>query len=198
MRRKLGLNKLKPLLRAVSFTSKDARLRNVSSALLAYYVHLGVIRRIGHGVYRGVNTDIDTDFRFEDLIEAIRKVKSGVICLISALSLYHLTEEIPRQHWIAIRNSTRHRGVDDIKIVRMRNLVLGKTTIKIDGVQCDIFDRERTIVDSFRYLSLETALKALKFALEKKGREKIDFIKIQQYAKILHVKIEPYILAMMI
>lgn len=198
MKQKTTQQKLKPLLQCISFTAKDAQRLGISSALLAYYVKLRVIYRIGHGVYRGSEARTSVDFRFEDLVEAVQKVQGGVICLISALSLYELTEEIPRQHWLAIKNSTRHRGSGEIKIVRMRNILLGKTQIKIGEVECDIFDRERTIVDSFRYLSRETALKALKFALEKKGDEKIDFIKIQKYAKMLHVKIEPYILAMTI
>ncbi len=55
-----------------------------------------------------------------------------------------------------------------------------------------IFDRERTIVDAFRYLGRETTLKALKIALTKRGSEKVDIEKIRQYAKKLRIKIEPY------
>lgn len=198
MNRKSAIKKLGSLLQAVSFTSKQAGLRGVSAALLSYYVKLQIIHRIGHGIYRGSKAIGCDDFRFEDLVDAMQKVHGGVICLVSALSLYNLTEEIPRQHWIAIRNSTHHRATMDIKIVRMRNIKLGRTTIKIGDVKCNIFDRERTIVDAFRFLGRETALKALKFSLEKKGREKIDFGKMQEYAIKLHVKIEPYILAMIV
>lgn len=82
------------------------------------------------------------------------------------------------------------------KIVRMRNLSLGKTKIKIGNVTLAIFNRERTIVDAFRYLSRETALKALKIALTKKGSDKIDIEKIRKYARKLRVKIEPFLIAM--
>jgi len=191
-----SLKKLKPLLRVASFTSVDARASGVSSALLAYYIKLHAIERIGRGIYRGVDAPICDDFRFEDLVLAMRKVSGGVVCLVSALTLYDLTEEMTRQHWIAIKNSTRHRATPDIKIVRMRNLGLGVTTIKIGHAKLPIFDRERTIVDAFRYLSLETALKALKLGTEKKGLDKIDLIKMKKYAKILRVNIEPYIMAM--
>ncbi len=66
-----------------------------------------------------------------------------------------------------------HRAMPTTKVVRMRNLTLGKTTIKIGNITLPIFDRERTIVDAFRYLGRETALKALKVALTKKGPEKM-------------------------
>lgn len=196
MKPKNALEKLKPLLSASSFTSEEARLRGVSSSTLAYYVKQNELTRIGHGIYRGANAPVIDDFRWEDLIEAMQRVKEGVICLISALSLYHLTEEMPSQHWIAIRNDTVHRAMPSTKVVRMRNLTLGKTKIKIGNVTLPIFDQERTIVDAFRYLGREAALKALKTALTKKGSEKINIEKIRLYAKKLRVKIEPFLIAM--
>jgi len=196
MKLKNALEKLKPLLRAPSFTSGEAHLRGVSSSTLAYYVKQNELTRIGHGIYRGANAPTPTDFRWEDLIEAMQRVKEGVICLTSALSLYHLTEEMPSQHWIAIRNETIHRAMPTTKVVRMRNLTLGKTTIKVGNVTLPIFDRERTIVDAFRYLGRETALKALKIALTKRGTEKINVEQIRKYAKKLRIKIEPFLIAM--
>lgn len=196
MKPKNALEKLKPLLKAPSFTSEEARLHGVSSSTLAYYVKQHELTRIGHGVYRGANAPVADDFRWEDLIEAMQRVKEGVICLTSALSLYHLTEEMPSQHWIAIRNDTVHRAMPTTKVVRMRNLTLGKTTIKVGNITLPIFDRERTIVDAFRYLGRETALKALKVALAKRGNEKVDVEKIRQYAKKLRIKIEPFLIAM--
>jgi len=196
MKPKNALEKLKPLFDAPSFTSKEARLHGVSSSTLAYYVKQHELTRIGHGIYRCANTSVADDFRWEDLIEAMQRVKEGVICLTSALSLYDLTEEMPSQHWIAIRNNTVHRAMPNTKVVRMRNLILGKTTIKIGDITLPIFDRERTIVDAFRYLGREAALKALKIALTKKGFEKINIEKIRQYAKKLRIKIEPFLIAM--
>ncbi len=196
MKPKNALAKLKPLLNAPSFTSEEARFYGVSSSTLAYYVTQNELTRIGHGIYRGANAPVVDDFRWEDLIEAMQRAKEGVICLTSALSLYQLTEEMPSQHWIAIRNETVHRAMPGTKVVRMRNLTLGRTTIKIGNVTLSIFDRERTIADTFRYLGRETALKALKIALTKKGCEKINVEKIRQYAKKLRIKIEPFLIAM--
>lgn len=196
MREKKALDKLQTLLSAYSFTSKEAHQLGVSSATLAYYVKNGELVRIGHGIYRGVNAPVTADFRYEDLIEAVLRTKNGVICLITALILYELTDEMPSQHWIAISHDTIHRYTPPTRIVRMRNVTLGKTTIKIDNIILPIFDRERTIVDAFRYLGRETALKALRDALHLKGPKKISIAKLMQYAKQLRVNIDPYILAM--
>lgn len=189
-------SRLSKLLTAPSFTSKEAKKNGVSSANLAYYVKQNKVKRIGHGVYRGMNAPVVSLFQWDDLAEAVHRVTNGVICLTSALCLYDLTEEMPSRHWIAIKHGTSHRATSTTKIVRMRNIELGKTTIKLGKITLPIFDRERTIVDAFRYLGRETALKALKSALMKKQRKKIDIEKIRKYAKKLRVNIEPFLIAM--
>jgi len=195
MRNKTALRKIDSLLKHPSFNSQDAKTCGVSSATLSHYVKTGELVRLGRGIYRKTGAHIVEDFRWEDLVEAVQKTKDGVICLMSALALYEITEEVPREYWIAIKHSTRHRAGPSTKTVRMRNMELGRTTINMSGVVLAIFDQERTIIDTFKYLSKETAIKALRFGLKKRGPNKIDLQKIQEYAKILRVKIEPYLLA---
>jgi hypothetical protein len=74
---------------------------------------------------------------------------------------------------------------------------LGKTEIEVEGVKIPIFDRERTIIDAFRLLSRETAIKALKAAVSKGGKNRIDFVKLQAYAKKLRFNIAPYLMSIM-
>jgi predicted transcriptional regulator of viral defense system len=109
--------------------------------------------------------------------------------------VYDLTEEIPRQHWIGIRHGTSARRSRQIKIIRFRNFDLGKTEIKLEGTSIPIFDRERTIVDAFRLLSREIAIKALKLAIAQGGKNRIDLIKLEAYAKKLQVDIVPYLMS---
>ena len=72
---------------------------------------------------------------------------------------------------------------------------LGKTVYDFGDFKLPIFDRERTIIDAFRLLDKEVAIKALRMGLRKKGEARLDLEKLKVYAKILRVKIEPYILA---
>ena len=197
MQSKSALTKLAPLLKKPSFTSSEARELGVSSANLAYYVKKDELLRIGHGVYRAIDAPTIEDFRWEDLVHTVAKIKQGVICLTTALAIYELTDETPRRHWIAIPNETSHQADAKTKIVRLRNIELGKMTIEFDGVSLPIFDRERTIVDAFRFLSKETAIKALRNGLRRQASSKISVSKLREYAKILHVKIEPYLLGVL-
>jgi predicted transcriptional regulator of viral defense system len=195
MRPKSCLQALTPLLNKPYFTASEARAIGVSSAVLSHYVKAGQLKRIRRGVYQGVNYQNSDSFRWSDLVEAVYSVPGGVVCLISALAIYELTEEIPRQHWIGIRHGTSARSSPQIKIFRFRNLELGKTEIELEGVLISIFDRERTIMDAFRLLSREIAIKALRMALAKGGKNRLDLVKLEVYAKKLRFNITPYLLS---
>lgn len=195
MRPKICLLTLSPLLKKGFFTSKEARALGVSSSVLSHYVKTGKLKRMSRGLYQGTDYENPSFTPWDDLSEAVHSISGGVVCLISALAIYDLTEELPRQHWIGIRHGTSARSTRQIKIVRFRNLELGKTEIEIDGIFIPIFDRERTIVDAFRLLSRETAIKALKMATAKGGKNRLDLIKLEVYAKKLRFNITPYLLS---
>lgn len=195
MRPQAYLQSLTPLLNQPSFSSKEAQLLGVSAAVLAHYVKTGKLRRIRRGVYQAIDYQNPGAFRWLDLIEAVHSINGGVVCLISALAVYDLTEEIPRQHWIGIRHGTSARSSRQIKIIRFRDIHLGKVEIDLEGARIPIFDRERTIVDAFRLLSRETAIKALKSAVAQGGKNRIDLIKLETYAKKLQFDISPYLLS---
>jgi len=196
MRNSKNLRAIQKLLIRPFFTAAEAKERGVSAALLGYYVKIGQIRRLGRGIYQGSNYQCSSEnFKWEDLIDVVNSVPNGVICLISALAIYEITDEIPRQHWIAISHSTSINRGTKVKIVRLRNMNLGRTMINLAGVHTPIFDLERTIIDAFRLLSQETAIKALKMALSPKSRVRLNLRKLQAYAKKLKFNISPYLIS---
>jgi predicted transcriptional regulator of viral defense system len=185
---------LKDLFARPIFSASEARKAGIHPSRLSYYVKTNRIERIGHGAYRGVDSFVDADFQWEDLIVIAKSIPQGVVCLISALALYELTDEIPREHWIAVPHSTTAPKREHTRIVRMRDITTGKTTHMIGRETVVIFDRERTIVDAFRYLSKEIAIKALKAAASGLTRTKLDIKSLQKYAKQFGLNLEPYIL----
>ena len=194
MRHAESLKTLKKLLQKPFFTSVEAKALGVHPSVLSYYVKTNQLQRVRRGIYRDPNAP-EIHSQWSDLIEAAQSVSGGVICLTSALAIYGLTEDIPRAHWIAVANTTSAHSKRPIKIIRMRNIRLGQTTINIEGINVKIFDRERTIVDAFRQLSKETAIKALKMGITPSTSPKLDLRKLQSYAKTLRVNIAPYVIA---
>ena len=71
----------------------------------------------------------------------------------------------------------------------------GRTEVELEGTKIPIFDRERTIIDAFRLLSRETAIKALKAAIAKGGKNRIDLVKLQEYAKKLRFNITSFLMS---
>lgn len=151
-------------------------------ACLFLFKGKGRIERVSRGMYKIKDIDFDSDFEWEDLAIVALSISNSVICLISALCYYGLTDEIMREFWIAIPHATTAPVRENAHIVRMRNISFGQTTIKIGNQKLKIFGRERTIIDAFRYLDKETALKALQAYLKSKDA-KPDIDKLLKYAK---------------
>lgn len=190
------LTKIKRLLHKASFTASEARELGVSASLLSYYVNKGDIERLSHGVYQGTATERkEVPFEWEDLIAMIESIPNGKVCLISALAIYELTDEIPRRYWIAIPHRQFAPRRPRVKIVRMRDMKTGSTRIRLGGAIINIFDKERTIIDAFRFLAPETAIKALKIYLSGKYG-KADLVKLRKYSLKLKTPIEKYVEAL--
>jgi predicted transcriptional regulator of viral defense system len=188
------LEKLRPLRKKPYFTVSEAESLGVYASLLAYHSRQGRIERVGKGVYRFPDSGADIPINWEDLIVAATSIPDGIVCLISAIAIYELADQLPRQHWIAVPHSSRAPRREKVRIVRMRNAELGATTTKLGDAHVRIFDRERTVIDVFRYLDKEIAIKSLKAYLQ--GREKghkPDLRKLDSYAKSLRVSIAAYV-----
>ncbi len=177
------------------FSSEEGRKVGIPSRMLAYFCTKGQIERVSRGMYKTKSLNFDADFEWEDLAVTSLSIPNGVICLISALCYYGLTDEIMREFWIAVPHATTSPSRTNTHIVRMRNISFGQITIEIGNQKLKIFDRERTIVDSFRYLDKETALKALQAYLKRSKIRQPDIDKLLRYAKKLRVDLAPYISA---
>lgn len=186
---------LQALSQKTVFSSAEGRAAGIPSRMLAYFCAMGQIERVSRGIYKINKVDFDSEFEWEDLAVTALSIPTGVICLISALCFYGLTDEIMREYWIAIPHATTSPSRANARIVRMRNISFGQTTVKIGNQTFKIFDQERTVVDSFRYLDKETALRALQNYLNTSKDRKPDIDKLLRYAKRLRVDITPYILA---
>lgn len=185
---------LKKLLAQPLFSAAEARKLGIHPSCLSYYAKINLIERISRGVYRGIESQVKADFQWEDLILISKSIPTGIVCLISALAIYDLTDEMPRQHWIAIPHATTAPKRHNTRFIRMRDMSTGKIRYTLGKETIHIFNQERTIVDAFRYLSKEVAIKALKEA-SKSGREnKLNFKKLQKYAKVFQIDLSPYIL----
>lgn len=187
---------LQNLLKKPFFTGREAKDCGINSSRLTYYVKKGVIERVSRGVYRNPHVKNDAPLEWQDLLEAAQSIPDGTICLVSALNYYGMTVEIQRKFWIAIPHSAGALKRPNAKILRMRNLKLGRVSLKLGPYRTFIFDRERCVIDAFRYLSRESAIRILKEYLKPTKERKPDLPKLGRYGKALRVEISPYLEAL--
>lgn len=182
------------LLKKPVFLASEARDMGVHPSKLSYYVKRNYLERIGRGAYRSTQIEYPMDWPWEELVILAKSVPKSVVCLVSALAIYELTDEIPRVCWLAIPHATSVPKREHTRFIRMRDMITGKTEYRLGEEKIAIFDQERTVVDAFRYLSKEIAIKALKEAVKSKRPIKFDIKKFNDYAKQFRMNLAPYIL----
>jgi predicted transcriptional regulator of viral defense system len=139
----------------------------------------------------------------QDIVTVASKVKSGVICLISALSFHEITTQIPHEIYVAIGRTMAYPKLKypPTRFFRFSDdaFQAGVEIHKISGIEVKIYSPEKTVADCFKYrnkIGLDVAIEALKF-WRKKKYARID--KLIEYAKICRVYnvIKPYVEAML-
>lgn len=196
MHRSQTLTKLSKLMKKPLFSAAEARKANVHPRLLSYYADRGVLERVGRGIYRAVAQDTGIDPRWEYLALTAASIPDSVICLVSALCYYGFTDEIMRSSWIAVPHHAGKIKRPKTRIVRMRNIRLGRQIVQFGKLKVNIFDRERTVLDAFRYLGKEVAIKALRAYLKPSPDWRKDLRKLQNYARRLKVPLQPYLMSL--
>jgi len=148
----------------------------------------GLIDRIRHGVY-GLSGA--PDISHPDLVTASIVVPNGVICLITALSFYEVTDEIPRQIDIAVPEGSRNLKTDRLPhklyYFSRKTWEQGVEERDIGGQKIRIYSLAKTLADCFKFrnqIGMGIARSALKNALEQK---KVDYREIMKYATICRV-----------
>ncbi|WP_234843719.1 type IV toxin-antitoxin system AbiEi family antitoxin domain-containing protein [Sinorhizobium meliloti] len=109
------------------------------------------------------------------LAEAAKRVPKGVVCLVSALAFHGLTDQLPRQIWLAIGQKDWAPKSDGtpIHIVRFTENLLNDSveTHVVEGVTVKVFGVVKTIADCFRYrnkIGLSVAIEGLQEALRQR------------------------------
>jgi len=188
------IKQLEPFHNLPFFTCAEAKKRGVPRYALAYLAKRGDLEKVYPGAYRFSEYEPNVEFQWENLGLIASSVPKSVICLISALVFYDLTDQVMREVWLAIPHKSHPAKRPNTRITRMRNIELGRIQISLGEYHLQIFDRERCIIDAFRYLSKEIAIKALKRYIQSKVA-KTNLKKLGEYAKKLRVNITPYILS---
>lgn len=148
------------------FTSDEAKGYGISQYYLNLMLSDGSLERLGRGIYRTNTGDISNEEMFA--MATIWLGYPSAVCLLSALSYFNLSDEIPKKVWMMVDHSKMsHRH--DLRLVRLRNphweIGIKKTK------QFWISSVARTIIDIFMHpqiVSTTMAVQALKQAVKER------------------------------
>jgi len=152
----------------------------------------GILESLGRGVFRLASIP---DFSEPDLVLATKRIPKGVICLISALSYYNLTTQIPHFVYISLPRTSRLPKLDYPPLrcfwYSKKTYEAGIETIYINKFPVKIYSIEKTLADCIKFrqkIGMDVVLEALKeyWRLGKTNMDALyDYAKICRVEKIL-------------
>ncbi len=178
------------------FRTADAVRLGVHPRTLYAMRDAGVLEQLSRGLYRLAELPPLSN---PDLVIIALKVPQAVVCLLSALSFYELSTQIPASVNIALNRHTERPRLDypPLRLFRFSGAAFdeGVETHLIDDIPVRIYSVEKSIADSFKYrrkIGLDVALEALK-TYRQSYRVASD--KLLYYAQICRVEtvMKPYL-----
>ncbi len=150
----------------------ELKAEGITAATIARAVRDGEIIRAGRGLYQLPDGG---DSAHIALAEVSKRIPDGVICLVSALAYHDLTDQMPRQVWVAIGAKDWAPKVDypKVRIVRLREPYLGYGVEHhtIAGVGVAIYSVAKSLADAFRNARLvdrSVAIESLRSAIDQR------------------------------
>ncbi|KAB2790733.1 transcriptional regulator [Brucella anthropi] len=149
----------------------ELRAAGIFAMTIARAVDSGELIRLSRGLYQRPDADLDT---LQALAEAAKLIPQGVVALTSALAFHGLTDQVPREVWMAV--STRDWSVapayPPIRITEFKDAYMkqGVELHAISGISVPIFSVPKTLADAFRskLVDRSVAIEALRATLQQR------------------------------
>ena len=156
----------------------------------------GVLVQITRGIYRLRELP---PLGNPDLVTVSLRFPKAVVCLVSALAWHDITTQIPHEVSVAVPKDSRTPSLDypPIKAHKFSHEAYkpGIEEHLLDGAPVKIYNREKTLVDCFKFrnkIGMDIVLEALKLH---KARNGLDLGELIEYARICRVEkvMRPYL-----
>ncbi len=174
-------------LKRVDFVTLDeATALGVNKMMLSRLVKSGELLRPARSIY-ATNLDWLSD-PLRRYAPACTLYPGAVICGVSALLFYDLSDEYERSPWLAfpygecIKSSDYH-----VTCFRAEAYAAGIESHRVGKRHVRIYDREKSVIDAFKLLPVDVAHKALRGYLKQPHR---DLKKLTAYGRQLRKPID--------
>ena len=169
-------------------TTKQLMQEGILKPYIYELYNQGILERLSRGLYKLTSYE----YAPSEIVEVIKIIPRGVICLASALSFYNLTTYNPSYYQVAIKRDSKVTLPEypPIKLVWFSDKFFeeGIEEIETDSGFIRIYNREKTICDCIRYrnkIGNDIVFEAIREYM--RGKEK-NINKLIKYAEICRVK----------
>lgn len=160
--------------------ARDLTALGITPTTISRAVAAGRVERIGRGLYQLPGTNLGS---FTTEAEASRRVPRGTLCLLSALTLHGLTDQLPLEVWLAVGPTDHVPRIDcpPLRVVRFREPYLswGKEAMDVGGIAVPVYSVAKTVADLWRtrHTPLPTRIEGLRRALHERRASPGDIVR---------------------
>lgn len=173
-----------------TFSTLEAKQADISRSTIHRWKQQHVIEELSRGVYRKSTAPPSAHV---DLLAVAKRAPRGVICLLSALALHDLTDEVPPATQVAVPRNTNvpHISYPPVEVLRFDADTFGMGRMEFEAAPGELvamYNAERSIVDAMRLrhrIGEPVALQALRRYLTAHGARPATLI---EYARELSVE----------
>lgn len=158
----------------------------------------GALVEVTRGVYRLV----DLPYTEPDLVPVATRMPQAVLCMVTALHLHGLTQEIPRAVHIALPRGVHPARLDspplEVYHFSAASLAAGIEAREVDGVPVRLTSPAKSVADAFKFRSrvgLEVAVDALRRAMGARATTPAEIDRMARVDRVQAV-IRPYLEAL--
>ena len=160
----------------------------------------GTVEQLARGLYR---LSALPPLGSPDVVALAKRVPSGVLCLISALSIHGLTTEIPHEMHVAIPRGAETPRLEHppLRVFRFSGAALseGIELHDMDGCEVRVYSPAKTVADCFKFrnkLGVDIAIDALKRFLSLDAASVDELMRFAQVCRVGNV-MRPYVEALL-
>lgn len=137
---------------ATTFTVSDAAVAGIPRHVVYAWRDAEQVYAISRGVYRKADA---AETAYLDVLAVSRRIPRGIVCLVSALALHGLTDEVPPAVQLAVPRGTNMPRISypqaDISRLDPETFGIGRQEFEIaPGETVPVYSQERAVAEAMR------------------------------------------------
>ncbi len=177
-------------------TCSDAESIGISRSYIYKLEKKGIIENQKNGLFSLAHTQAFSEF--DSIIEATKRVPTGIVSLFSALTVHKITTQLPHEVWLTVPQGGWQPQIDYPPIHYTTAVTsvyeYGIQELKVGNDSIKVYSPAKTVADCFKNrnkIGIDVAIEALREAWRSKKITMDELVEACKVCRVLSV-IRPY------